>query len=108
MRFDIGGRVRLEVVDADEAVLQRIRRLMDPYAPTTARDDATAEILMEAAGDTASGDLMDIQNPAQDGIVTASDSRALFLLEGSRRCSLPAFERGGPVRISYQSERPPP
>lgn len=106
MRFDIGGRMRLEVVDADETVLRRLRWLMDPYAPTERDDDATAEILLEANDDAGCAALVDIQNPAQDGIVTASDSRSLYLLEGGRRCLLPVFERDGPVRISYQDGFP--
>ncbi|MEA2254276.1 MAG: hypothetical protein QOG35_321, partial [Solirubrobacteraceae bacterium] len=68
---------------------------MDPFpgAPSTADPD----VLIEAGPSPA---ITEIQNPANDGLVTGSDGDALYVRAGDGWCRLPATGRtGGPARF---------
>jgi hypothetical protein len=105
MRFDIGGHVGFAVIDSDEAVLRRVRGLMDPYASGDA-GEASPDVVVEATDDVRTNALLDIQNAAGDTVVTASDGDRLYLLEGGRRCVVPTFDRDGLARIRYEAGFP--
>jgi hypothetical protein len=95
VRFELpGATIAFRALDERDAAA--VRAELDPYEPTELDEDADVVVATSAA---LSPRLEDVQNPAADGRVTASDGRRLYLLEGSRMCSLPPFSEGPPFRF---------
>ena len=115
--FDLSGRATLTLAEGGEDVLGYLRAQMDPYAPAdTAGPSSAPEVKLAQRRDSPDA-FADIQNSAGDGLVTASDGRALSLVVGGRSCTLPApgdeasahftFDRGFPLwRIFGTAVRP--
>jgi hypothetical protein len=95
-RYDLAGPAALGVADGvDEAARRFVASQMDPF--TGARSSADPDVLIERGPPPAIGEL---QNPANDGLVTGSDSEALYLRDGDGWCRLPTGDRvSGPARF---------
>ncbi|MEA2184887.1 MAG: hypothetical protein QOF69_4072 [Solirubrobacteraceae bacterium] len=95
-RYDLAGPVALGVTESVEESSRRfVASQMDPFpgAPSTADPD----VLIDAGPSPA---ITEIQNPANDGLVTGSDGDALYVRAGDGWCRLPATGRtGGPARF---------
>jgi hypothetical protein len=101
MRFDLCGRGVLSLVGVDERVAEYVRDQMDPYVPDASCGDAPA-VVLEANESEASRRFVDFQNPATDGVVTASDGRRLSIVYRGRACTIPDALRDDPARFIHQ------
>ncbi|HYY02980.1 MAG TPA: hypothetical protein VE736_03760 [Gaiellaceae bacterium] len=104
MRFELPG-ASLRFRALDERATRIVRTELDPYVPTTTDEDADADLDVVSTDQLALR-FADIQNPAGDGRVTASDGSRLYLLEGDRACSLPRFDTGTPYRFECMPDFP--
>jgi hypothetical protein len=98
--FDLSGRLTLSVDDRDEAVERFVRRQMDPFQPVASREHA-GDVTLEATL-TVEPAFLDVQNPARDGTVTASDGERFYVLSRGLACAVPDPVRERPVRFSYE------
>jgi hypothetical protein len=98
--FDLSGRLTLSVDDREAAVERFVADQMDPFErrPTSGRPD---DVALEA---TLRRDrpVLDIQNPARDGTVTASDGERFYVLVDGRACVVPEPTRDRPIRFTYE------
>lgn len=85
--FALAGGVALGVRGVDAASTARIAALMDPYPARSGPGDAGIVLEQAPAGDAPVP--LDIQGPARDDLMTASDGRSLHVLQGRRWCTLP-------------------
>jgi hypothetical protein len=97
--FDLSGRVSLSVEEAGGAE-QAIRRQMDPFAPT-ARAPREADVVLAPTSERRGRSIVDVQNPANDDLVTASDGTHLLLRLHGRWCEVPDPTREGPAAFTY-------
>src|SRR5919198_5997433 len=98
--YDLSGRLTLGFDEDDAAVARLLAAQMDPLQPRPAPAEP-ADVVLEPA--LARGaPLVDVQNAARDGMVTASDGDRLVVLAGGLRCAVadPLHER--PIRFSYE------
>jgi len=95
-RYDLAGPVALGVAEGvDEAIRRFVASQMDPF--TGARSSADPDVLVERGPAPA---IDELQNPANDGLVTGSDGAALYLSDGEGWCRLPSGDRvSGPARF---------
>jgi hypothetical protein len=96
--YDLSGRLSVRCADADRGVAALLATQMDPLSPVEREGPADVEL---ARGPVAARTLVDIQNPARDGTVTASDGERLVMLEDGRACTLPDPLRDRPARFVY-------
>jgi hypothetical protein len=98
--FDLGGAIRFALVDADARTTAYVERQMDPYAPREGRaDDADVMLVAEERRQR----LVDVQNPANDGIVTAATEDGRFVLvSDGRTFELPRNPEAGSLRLAYE------
>lgn len=97
--FDVSGRLTLSVDDR-AAVERFVANQMDPFerrATPGRPDDVALEATLRR-----DGPLLDIQNPARDGTVTASDGERFYVLVDGRACVVPDPFSDRPVRFSYE------
>lgn len=99
--FDVGGRVKLSLVDASDPVLELMRSALDPYEETLSVEDE-AEIVLAAARPDDAPSFSDLQNAAGDGLVTGSDGTTYYVLHDGRWCSLPLPLTHWPAHFSYE------
>ena len=76
MRFESAGTVRLALPDADERTERVACRELDPYGPIAG--DGNADLTLEATARLPAP--IDVQNPAADSLVTASDGTDLRVI----------------------------
>jgi hypothetical protein len=95
-RYNLAGPVALGVGEGlDEATRRFVASQMDPF--TGARSSADPDVLVEGGPPPAIGEL---QNPANDGLVTGSDGAALYVRADDGWCRLPSSDRvSGPARF---------
>jgi hypothetical protein len=86
-RFDVARRAVL-AASGDEALLRYVAAEMDPYRPS-ATSGGGPELVLRPAERGELGEVVELQGPAGDGLVTASDGECLQLVLSGRRCSLP-------------------
>src|SRR6266480_4771940 len=98
MRFEIAGTVRLALMGADERTERVVCRELDPYGPIDGRGDP--DLTLEAMPDLPAP--IDLQNPAADALVTATDGNHLQLLVGGRSCTVPRLALQGPFQLGYE------
>jgi hypothetical protein len=103
VRYDIGGCATL-AVEGEGPATSWIRRAMDPYAPTGV-DERDGDVILTCAAE-GQAELPDIQNTANDSLVTAADASAFYLLARSRVCTLTGFLPEQPLHIRYQPGYP--
>ncbi len=101
MRLDIAGRATLDVLDTDPHVVQNVCAQLDPYSVSGDGDGSASVVLVPSTGD-ATLPLVDVHNPAGDGVTTASDGTNLYLVDDGRRCALPAFDDDGARQVGYE------
>jgi hypothetical protein len=101
MRFDLCGRGGLSLVGVEQRVAEYVRDQMDPYVPDASRGDAPA-VVLEANEPDAARRFVDVQNPATDGVVTASDGSRLSILYRGRACTIPDAVRDDPARFIHE------
>jgi len=104
VRFELPGATiafsNLDRRDAEVACVE-----LDPYEPVERDGDRGTDVLIETATGP-SPRFEDIQNPAADGRITASDGQRLHLVEGGRSCALPRFDGGLPFVFERQPDFP--
>src|SRR5438552_1688530 len=98
MRFEIAGTVRLALPDADERTERVACRELDPYGPIAG--DGNADLTLEAMARLPAP--IDVQNPAADNLVTASDGTDLRVIVGGRSCTVPRLALQGPFLLRYE------
>jgi HPr kinase/phosphorylase len=86
-RFDVARRAVL-AASGDEALLRYVAAEMDPYRPG-ATSGGGPEVVLRPAERGELGEVVELQGPAGDTLVTASDGEGLQLVLSGRRCSLP-------------------
>jgi hypothetical protein len=86
-RFDVARRAVL-AASGDEALLRYVAAEMEPYRPG-ATSGGGPELVLRPAEREELGEVLELQGPAGDGLVTASDGEGLQLVLAGRRCSLP-------------------
>jgi hypothetical protein len=95
--YDLSGRLTLGF-DAQDARLARLlARRMDPFRPTDV-GDRPPDVTLEP-GALPRPELLDIQNAARDGTVTAFDGARLLVLEDGLACALPEPATERPLRF---------
>jgi hypothetical protein len=108
MRYDIAGCASLSVEDSRATTTDWLRVAMDPYPPSVSDggegDGGDVSIACVADGDPVA--FADIQNPANDSLVTAADSAAFYILARRQRCLLAGLDSGDQVRIDYEPRYP--
>jgi hypothetical protein len=99
--YDIAGRALLQLRGTDEATNRYIAREMDPYRPTESPADAPA-VVLSPAGPGELGAPIELQRPAGDGLVTASDAATLRLVADGRTCTVPDVIAEQPAVFRYE------
>jgi hypothetical protein len=103
MRFDLPG-VSISFSDLRREDADRVRSDFDPYEPSQSQE-GPADVVVETDPGPAPN-FVDVQNPAADGRVTASDGHRLHILAGGRVCALPRFDAGPPFDLRCQQGFP--
>ena len=100
--YDLAGRVTLAVADGvDEATARFVARQMDPFA--AGPQPAAPDVLIEAG---APPEVVEITNPANDGLVTASDGSDLYVGVGDGWCRVPGGNGAAPLRFALSGGFP--
>src|SRR4051794_33295378 len=95
-RFDLAGRVSLGLALADESARRYVHGEMDPFRPAAADGRGPADVILETLAPAPLA-AAERQNPARDGIVTATDGERLFIVAAGRACSVPDTAAEGPA-----------
>jgi hypothetical protein len=97
--FDLAGRTSLSLLRAEERVAGQVRSQMDPYS---AVDGVAGDggVVLEARDTPGAHEMLELQNPAGDGTVTASDGHELAVVVDGRSCTVPRPGEQRP-RFSY-------
>jgi hypothetical protein len=104
VRFELpGATIVFRGLDGRDARDMRVE--LDPYEPAERDGARAADVLVETVT-TPSPHFEDIQNPAADGRVTASDGKRLYLLERGCACALPCFDEDLPFVFQRQPDFP--
>jgi hypothetical protein len=97
LAFEIGGCLTISVVDPDSRVDAFLRSQMDPCPPQIDRE--TAGLVLTTVDRAPERELLDVQNPAGDGLVTASDGSGFYVLRDGLACRVPDSLRQMPARF---------
>jgi hypothetical protein len=98
--FDLSGRMTVSIEDPEAGVERFVANQMDPFV-RRATPGRPSDVVLEATL-RRDGPLLDIQNPARDATVTASDGERFYVLVDGRACVVPNPIRDRPVRFSYE------
>lgn len=101
VEFDVAGRATLVLRDDDPQVARQVRSQLDPYRAAP-RSATRPEVVLEVADAGLDAAILEIQNPAGDGVVTASDGTSLYVLHENRACSVPTPAGDRPARFVYE------
>ena len=74
---------------------------MDPYVEGQPVD-GIPEVRLERTGPREASEPAELQGPAGDGFLTASDGDRLLVLRGGSACAIPDAFRDRPVRFAYE------
>jgi hypothetical protein len=105
MWYDLGGAIRFWIdPGVGPRVARYVRGQMAPYRPQA---EALAEDvgLSRISGDGADS-LLDIENPAGDGLTTGWDGKHAYALRGGFQCSIPDALREHPARFLLEDGFP--
>jgi hypothetical protein len=97
--YDLSGRLSVGFADADPGLVALLAAQMDPLS---ASPDARPPDVELGPGRSSRPPLVDIQNPARDGVVTASDGRRLLILQDGLACALPDPLAERPAAFVYE------
>src|SRR4051794_3979733 len=97
--YDLSGRLSIGFADEDSRLVRLLAARMDPLRPA---DAATAADVELGPGLRPRPPLLDIQNRARDGAVTASDGERLMILEEGLACTVPDPVSDRPARFVYE------
>jgi hypothetical protein len=103
--YDLSGRVRLAVSSGDERVQASVARQLDPFPALELVPGVLPDVVLDFDRDPAAA-WTDVQNPARDGMTTATDGRGLSVLAGGCACSLLPTTDGGPLVLRCSSDFP--
>lgn len=98
LSFEIGGCLTLDLVGPDERVEAFVRSQLDPCTPSAAV--RTPDVVLETIDTQETRRFADVQNPAGDGIVTASDGVGFYEVDGNLACRLPNSLTEEPARFA--------
>src|SRR4051794_14674788 len=98
--YDLSGRSSLTFDAHDARVASFLAPRMDPFVPVTS--DAAIPGVVIQPGVPAMRRFPDIQNPARDGLVTASDGERFFVLADGHACAVPDTLGDPPMRFAYE------
>src|SRR6188472_4711303 len=98
--YDLSGRLTVGFHDDDVPAARLLAAEMDPFRPTPASAEPP-DVALEP-GPAGGARLLDVQNPARDGTVTASDGERLLLVEQGLTCVMPDPLRDRPIRFVYE------
>src|SRR3954469_25810085 len=101
-RFDLAGRVSLGLALDDEAARRYVHAQMDPFAAQAANGAGPADVILEALDERDAPGAAERQNPARDGLVTATHDGRLFVMGAGRACGIPDVLADGPARFAVQ------
>src|SRR4051794_38843190 len=101
-RFDLAGRVSLGLALDDEAARRHVHAQMDPFAAQAANGAGPADVILEALDERDAPGAAERQNPARDGLVTATHDGRLFVMGAGRACEIPDVLADGPARFAVQ------
>ena len=83
--FDLSGRLSFGLRCAEAHAERSVRRHMDPFPPRPG-NGGQVDVLLEFGPERRH--LVELQNPARDGLVTGSDGQRLALVVDGRACTL--------------------
>jgi hypothetical protein len=95
LSFEIGGCLTLDIVEPDERVEAFVRSQLNPCTPSAGT--RTPDVVLETLDAQRPHGFADVQNPAGDGIVTASDGVGFYVVDGELACRLPSSLREEPA-----------
>ena len=98
--YDLSGRLVVAFDDADQAVARLLAAQMDPFR-AAANPARPPDVCLEPRPDPM-GAFVEVQNPARDGMVTASDGQRLALVHDGLACTFPDRFDARPLVFSYQ------
>jgi hypothetical protein len=101
--YSLSGRSSLACDDADTATARIVAAQMDPLRPTGSA--ATASVTLEPRLRLAMP-FVDVQNPARDGVKTASDGERFLLVADGKACTVPDPLRDASLRFVYEAGFP--
>src|SRR5882724_8485979 len=99
-RFDLAGRVSLGLSLPDEAARRYVHAQMDPFPAEAANGAGPADVILEPLDERDAPTNAERQNPARDGVVSATHEGRLFVVAGERACSIPDVLADGPARFA--------
>jgi hypothetical protein len=100
LAYDLSGRVSVALEDGDDRVASLMRRELDPFSATARLADGPDVMLRSLSRLPAT--FREFQNPARDGLVTASDGARLWVLSGGRACAVPDPIQERTAMFEYQ------
>jgi hypothetical protein len=98
--YDLSGRLTVGFDGDDRVVSRLLAAQMDPFRASAA-PGRSADVSF-VPDPHAVGTLVDVQNPARDGIVTVSDGDGLAIVADGLACRVPDRLADRPVRFAYQ------
>ena len=110
MWFDLGGAATVGFSGpVESAVVAYASSQLRPYRPATAPEPPDLDVVLARSNAERDAPLpggLEIQNDAGDGLRTAWDGERTWILDGTRRCSLPDPMRDRPAVVEYQAGFP--
>jgi len=100
MRFDLGGRVSLELVGPGYAAGGYVRRQLAPFEPV-AGDGRPPDVTLVAGARDATP-FREAQHAANDDLVTGTDGERFSVEWDARRCTIPDVFDADPARFEYE------
>lgn len=102
--FDLAGRTTLALSGLDDHTLRTVVTELDPFTPGTATGEG--DVVLAGPRPGGSPELLELHNPAGDGVVTGWDGDALHLRVGDRWCRLPDVLGAGALRFELEAGFP--
>ena len=98
MEVDVARRAAVSLVDSDRGAASVLLTFLDPYVPQDREGSDGAQVILRLRA--AHPELLEVQRPAKDGLVTGWDGSRLHLLEDGKACSVTTSTAG--VEFEYE------
>ena len=85
--YDLSGRLSLGVTGDDARAHTAVARQMEPFRAAPGEASGTTDVLLQFDG-SPPGRVLEIHNPARDGLTTTFDGHALRLVVGGSACAM--------------------